>query len=236
MAAPIQSMPFLPLDGKSLITYPPSVLVKVILSVDSTAVAAKPPAVLTAATATSFDNSKAASSFDFCHSQATVGFNHNYSRQVRPQLQPQLPALTAAKLPADSTKTKPSTSTAVIASQFNHSHNYSQRLQSHQTSTRPFVAPRAIKDSLASRGFQPALLIVSSFHCQPLASSVFVWNFPLLIVILLSLHHRSPVSLPEIKRPNLPADLLIARCANGFPNIQQDCHSLVLSSRASLYQ
>jgi hypothetical protein len=100
MAAPIQSMPFLPLDGKSLITSPPSVLVKVILSVDSTAVVAKPPAVSIVATATSFDNSKAASSFDHSHSQATVHFNHNYSRQLRPQLQPQLPDLTAAKLPA----------------------------------------------------------------------------------------------------------------------------------------
>jgi len=122
MAAPIESMPFLPMDGKSLIAYPPSVLVKVMLS------AAKPPAVSTTATATSFDNSKATSSFDRSHSQATVCFNHNYSRQFRPQLQPQLSASTAAKLPAASTKTKPSASTAVIASQFNHSHNYSQRL------------------------------------------------------------------------------------------------------------
>jgi len=90
-------------------------------------VAAKPPAVLTAATATSFDNSKTTSSFDHSHSQATVRFDHDCSRQLRPQLQPQLPALTAAKLPADSTETKPSASTAVIASQFNHSRNYSQR-------------------------------------------------------------------------------------------------------------
>jgi len=56
------------------------------------------------------------------------------------------------------------------------------------------------------------------------------------IVILLSLHHRSLVSFPEIKRLNLPAVLLIAHCAKGFPNIQQDCHSLVLSSLASIYQ
>jgi hypothetical protein len=80
MATPIQSMPFLPLDGKSLITYPPSVLVKVILSVDSsrqqfrlqpqppalttvrlpvalTIVTAKPLSALITTTAASFDRS-----------------------------------------------------------------------------------------------------------------------------------------------------------------------------------
>jgi hypothetical protein len=85
------------------------------LPADSTTSTAKPPAVLTAATATSFDNSQATSSFDRSHSQATISFNHNYSRQLRPQLQPQLLALTADKLQAASIITKPSASTAVIA-------------------------------------------------------------------------------------------------------------------------
>jgi hypothetical protein len=56
------------------------------------------------------------------------------------------------------------------------------------------------------------------------------------IVILSSLHHRSPVSLPEMKTSNLPQVFLTAHCAKGFPNIHQDCHSLVLSSLASIYQ
>jgi hypothetical protein len=54
----------------------------VMLPADSTTSTAKPPAVLTAATATSFDNSQATSSFDRSHSQATISFNHNYSRQL----------------------------------------------------------------------------------------------------------------------------------------------------------
>jgi len=78
MAAHIKSMSFLPMDWKSLITYPLSFLVKVMLPAASTTAAA---------TATSFDHSQ---DTDHSHSQATTSFHHNYSHsyRLRPQLQP----------------------------------------------------------------------------------------------------------------------------------------------------
>jgi hypothetical protein len=118
----IKSKPFL--HGRESFDHLP-LLVKVILPAASTTATAKLPAVSTAAMATSFDHSQVTSSFDRSHNQATSSFDHNYSHQLRPQLQPQPPALTAAKLPKAPPTIKPSTSTAAIASSFNHSHSYS---------------------------------------------------------------------------------------------------------------
>jgi hypothetical protein len=92
-----------------------------------------------------------------------------------------------------------------------------------------------IKVSLATSRYQPTLLSVLSFYSRPLVSSGFLQRHPLLIVILSTLHYRSPsVSLPEIKTPNLPQVFLITRHVQGFPNVQKDCHSLILPSPASI--
>ena len=186
----------------------PPALTTVRLPVASTAVTAKPLSALITTTAASFDRS----------------YSHNYQLRLQPssqQLQPK---------PSHQHQPESLLANSIIATTtakgFDHI-KFPQYLLS-------LLGQSRIQ--LVSRGFQPTLLIVSSFHGQPLTSSVFIWHFPLLIIILSSLHHMSPVSLPEIKRLNLPAVLLIAHCAKGFPNIQQDCHSLVLSSLTSIYQ